>query len=300
MIVVTGATGHTGKVVADELLKSGEKVRVIGRTAEKLQPFVEKGAEAFVGSVLDADAMTRAFTGAAAVYLLVPPDLKTKNLRAFDTEVGNSFASALEKSGVQHAVVLSSVGAQLAEGAGPVSGLHHFEERLKLVPNQNVLFLRPAYYMENFLATIAVYKSMGFFAGLIKDDISLPMIATRDIGPRAAAALVSRNFTDHQTAELLGQRDLTNKECAAIFGAAIGKPSLGYTKIPGLMAKPALMQSGMSGEMADQVLELSKSISERAMVPLETRSAENTTPTSFETFAADTLAPAYKGKSASA
>jgi uncharacterized protein YbjT (DUF2867 family) len=300
MIVITGATGHTGKVAAEVLLAAGEKVRVIGRTADKLQPFVAKGAEAFVGSVLDADAMTRAFTGATAAYLMIPPDLKTKNLREYDAQVGESFASALEKSGLKNAVVLSSVGAQLAEGAGPVSGLHEFEERMKRVSGLNILFLRPAYYMENLLSTVAAYQAMGFFAGLLKDDVSIPMIATRDIGSRAAAALSARDFTGHQTMELLGQRDLTMKECATIFGAAIGKPGLGYMQAPAMMARPALLQSGMSGEMADQLIELSKAINDRIMLPLESRSAANTTPTSFEVFAAQVLVPAYKGKSASA
>lgn len=300
MIVVTGATGHTGKVVAEELLATGEKVRVIGRTADKLQPFVAKGAEAFVGSVLDAEAMARAFAGATAAYVMIPPDIKAKSTRDYYALVGESLATALEKSGVTYAVVLSSVGAQLPEGAGPVSAIHHVEERLKRVPKLNFLCLRPAYFMENFLSTVEVYKAMGFFAGLIKDDLSIPMIATRDIGARTAAELRSRDFTGHQTKELLGQRDLTMKECATIFGTAIGKPGLGYMQAPAMMAKPALVQSGMSADMADQLIEMSKAVNNRTMVPLETRTAENTTPTSFETFTAEVLLPAYRGKSASA
>jgi uncharacterized protein YbjT (DUF2867 family) len=194
---------------------------------------------------------------------------------------------------------LSSVGAQLAEGAGPVSGLHEFEERLKRVPNLNLLLLRPAYFMENFLSVIAAYKTVGFFAGLIREDVSMPMIATRDIGSVAAAVLRARDFAGRQTRELHGQRDLTMKECATIFGAAIGKPGLSYMQAPAMMAKPALMQSGMSADMADQLIEMSKAISNRIMVPLETRNAGNTTPTSFESFASEVLVSAYLGKSIS-
>ena len=51
MIAIIGATGNTGKAAAESLLAAGEKVRVIGRTAEKLQPFVAKGAEPFVGRI---------------------------------------------------------------------------------------------------------------------------------------------------------------------------------------------------------------------------------------------------------
>ncbi len=300
MIVVTGATGNTGKVVAESLLAAGEKVRVIGRSADKIQQFVTKGAESFVGNVLDANAMTRAFTGATAVYAMIPPDLKTPNLRAYDAAVGESIAAALEHSGVKHAVVLSSVGAQLAEGAGPVSGLHHFEQRLNRVPGLNVLHLRPGYFMENFFMTVHVYKTMGFFSSLVRGDVPCPMIATRDIGVRAAAELRSLSFTGHQTQELLGPRDLTMDEATRIFGAAIGKPGLAYMQAPGMMAKPALLQAGLSADMADNFIEMSKAVSERRMVPLEARNAKNTTPTTFETFTAEVLVPVFKGQSASA
>ncbi len=295
MIAVIGATGHTGKVVAETLLAAGEKVRVIGRAADKLQPFVAKGAEAFVGSVLDTDAMTRAFTGADAVYAMIPPDVKQVKMRAYMGLVSESLANALEKAGVKHAVSLSSVGAQLAEGAGPVSGLHEFEQRLNRVIGLNVLHLRAAYFMENALMCVQVYKTMGFFAALVKGDLPIAQIATRDIAARAAAALRARDFSGQQVKELLGQRDISLNETAKIFGAAIGKPGLGYTQAPGMMAKPALMQAGLSADTAEQMIEMSKAINEGRMVPLEKRSEGNTTVTTFEAFTAEVLVPAYKG-----
>ncbi len=300
MIVVTGATGNTGRVVANALLAAGEKVRVIGRSAEKLQQFAAKGAEPFVANVQDTDAMTRAYTGATAVYTLIPPDVKTPNLLAYDAAVGESIATALERAGVKHVVSLSSVGAQMAEGAGPVSGLHHYELRLNRVPGLNVLHLRAAYFMENFLMAVHVYRTMGFYGGLVKGDVSMPMIATRDIGVRAAEELNSIRFTGQQTQELLGARDLTMDESARIFGAAIGKPGLGYMQAPGMMAKPALMQAGFSSDMASNFIEMSKAISDKRLVPLETRNAKNTTPTTFEAYASEVLAPAFRGQSASA
>jgi uncharacterized protein YbjT (DUF2867 family) len=300
MIAIIGATGHTGKVVAEELLAAGEKVRVIGRTAEKLQRFVAKGAEPFVGSVIDADAMTNALRGATSAYIMIPPDVKQKSLRAYDTVVIESLYTAIDSSGLRHAVVLSSTGAQLAEGTGPVAGLHEMEETFKRLSDVNLLFLRPAYFMENLLNSVTVYKTMGFFASLIKDNIKFPMIATRDIGQRAAAELRARNFTGHQVKELHGQRDLSMNECATIFGAAIGKPGLGYMQAPAMMAKPAMIQAGMSADFVDQLIELSGAISHGKLPMLEPRNVENTTPTTIETFTDEVLVPAYKGKSASA
>ena len=299
MIAVIGATGHTGKVVAETLLAAGEKVRVIGRTADKLQPFVAKGAEAFVGNVLDTDAMTRAFASADAAYVMIPPDVKQPKMRAYMADVTESLANALEKAGVKHAVLLSSVGAQLAEGAGPVSGLHDFEQRLNRAIGLNVLHLRPGYFMENSLMCVQVYKTMGFYAALLMGDLPVAQIATRDIGARAAAALRARDFGGQNHKELLGQRDISLIETAHIFGAAIGKPGLSYTQAPAMMAKPALMQAGLSADTAEQMIEMSHAINGGRMVPLEKRDESNTTPTTFESFTAEVLVPAYNGKSAS-
>jgi uncharacterized protein YbjT (DUF2867 family) len=300
MIVITGATGNTGKPTANELLLVGEKVRVVGRSADKLEQFVAKGAEAFVGSVLDADAMTRAFTGATAVYAMIPVDMKTSNLGEYQAAVAESYATALERSGVKHVVFLSSYGAQNAEGAGPISGLHHVEQRLNRVPGLNVLHLRAGFFMENFFMTVHVYKTMGFFSGLIKGDVPVPMIATQDIGRFAAGELRSPSFTEQQTQELLGPRNLTMEDAAKIFGAAIDKPGLGYTQAPAMMAKPAMVQAGLSSDMVDNYIEMSKAINEGRVVPLEKRTAANTTPTTFESFVAAVLVPAFKGQSESA
>jgi hypothetical protein len=122
------------------------------------------------------------------------------------------------------------------------------------------------------------------------------MIATRDIGDRAAEELLRLSFTGKQARELLGQRDLTYPEVASIIGKAIGKPNLSYSQFPPALVKPALLQSGMSTSMADLILEMSEALNSGHMVPLEPRSAQNTTPTPFETFVAEAFVPGFKGK----
>lgn len=293
MFVITGATGNTGKVVAEMLLTKCEKVRVLGRSAEKLQPFVAKGAEAFVADVTDEAAMTKAFTGATAVYAMLPPDMKAEDMRQRQLNQARAQVEAITKAGVKHVVFLSSVGAQNAEGCGPVSGLHQVEEMFNGVAGTIVLSLRPAYFMENFLMLIGMIKNMGMMGGVIKADVSLPVIATRDIGPVAAEALLKRDWSHGTTRELLGQRDITMAEVAKTLGTAIDKPGLGYTAFPGFMAKPALTQMGVSKSVADGLVEMSEAINDRRMVPLEKRSAANTTPTSLEWFAEHVFAPAF-------
>lgn len=300
MYVITGATGHTGKIIAETLLAKGQKVRVIGRTADKLQPFVAKGAEAFVGSVDDAAAMTRAFSGARAIYAMIPPSMTSKNYRADQDRTSDALAATLEKAEVTYAVTLSSVGADKRDRTGPVVGLHNFEEKLNRIARLNVLHLRAGYFMENLLAQIAVIRSMGMAAGPLKGDVPVSMIATHDIGAFAASALEKLDFRGKQTRELLGQRDVTMKDAAAIIGRAIGKPALSYTHAPAMMLKPAMVSMGISSNVADLLLEMSDALNGGYMVALEKRSPANTTPTSIETFAAEVFAPAFQGHAAGA
>jgi len=300
MYVVTGATGHTGNVVAKALLSRGEKVRVIGRTAERLKAFGAEGAEPFAADLTDAAGVTKAFAGAKAVYVMLPPNLASSDYRSFQSRVTDAIAAALRSTGVTHAVTLSSIGADKPEKTGPVEGLHYLEQQLNCIDALNVLHLRAGYFMENTLAQIGIIQKMGMAVGPLRPDLKLPMIATRDIGEAAADVLLSLDFRQKQTRELLGQRDISMNEVAQSIGSAIGKPGLRYIQAPDEQLRPALVQLGMSSNMADLLLEMSASLNSGHVRALEQRSAKNATPTSYETFVREEFLPQYGGKSAAA
>lgn len=300
MYAITGATGNTGKVIAETLLAKGEKVRVISRSAERLHSLVQKGAEAFVGDVADANAMTRAFTGARAIYAIIPPSMTESSFGAYQDRISDALATAIQKAGVTHVVSLSSVGADRSEKVGPVTGLHRFEQKLNRISGANVLHLRPVYFFENLLGYIGLIKSMGMIAGTLKGDLLFPMIATRDIAAFAADRLQRCDFTGQTSRDLRGQRDLSMNEVAKIIGKAIGKEHLSYSQVPAMMVKPALTQMGISPDVAGLLLEMYDAINSSWMKPTEARSARNTTPTSIETFVAEEFVPRFQGKPATA
>jgi uncharacterized protein YbjT (DUF2867 family) len=298
MYVIMGATGNTGSVVAEKLLAKGEKVRVVGRDAKRLERFEQKGAEAFVADATDAGALTKAFSGANAAYAMIPPNIGAPDVRAYQEQVNDALVSAIEKNGVKHAVVLSSFGADKPNKTGPVVGLHNLEEKLNGIPGLNALYLRAGYFMKNILPQVGVIKSFGDMAGPVKGELPLPMIATRDIGAVAAAALLKLDFDEKRPRELQGARDISYVEAARIVGAAIGKPDLAYQQMPAEQLKPALLQMGMSPSMADLLLEMADALNSGYMKMLEPRSPQNTTPTTFETFVTDVFVPTYRGTKA--
>jgi uncharacterized protein YbjT (DUF2867 family) len=300
MYVVTGATGNTGRVVANHLLDQKKTVRVIGRSKERLQPLADRGAESFVADMNDQAALTKAFSGASAVYAMIPPSMTSQDFRGDQRRIASAITAALEHSGVKHAVVLSSIGADKESGTGPVAGLHEFEGMLNRITGLNVLHLRAGYFIENTLGQAAAIHAMGKAAGPLRGDLKLPMIATNDIGNKAAELLLALDFTGKQTRELLGQRDLSMNEATSIIGRAIEKPDLEYVQLPDAMMQPILVQMGMSSNLAELILEMAHALNSGHMRALESRTAQNTTPTSFETFVKEEFVPLYRGQTMAA
>jgi uncharacterized protein YbjT (DUF2867 family) len=300
MYVVTGATGNTGHVVASHLLGQKKTVRVIGRSKERLQPLVDRGAEAFVADLSDQAALTKAFSGAEGVYAMVPPSMTSQDYRGDQRRASNAIAGALEQAGVKHAVVLSSVGADKESGTGPVVGLHEFEEILNRITGLNVVHLRAGYFMQNTLGQAAAIHAMGKTAGPLRGDLKLPMIAARDIGDAAAELLIALDFSGKQTRELLGQRDLSMDEATAIIGDAIGQADLKYLQLPPEQMLPTFVQMGMSSNLAELILEMAAALNSGHMRALEPRSSRSTTPTTFETFVKEEFVPLYRAQTKAA
>src|SRR6266436_9873372 len=300
MYVILGATGNTGSVVANALLGKKKKVRVVGRDNKRLATFTSRGAEAFTANVTDAKALSRAFTGAEAVYAMIPPDLTNENYRGFQSRAVEAIGEALEKAGVKHAVTLSSFGADKPDKTGPIAGLHELESKLNRIKGLNVLHLRAGYFMENTLPQIGIIQSFGTMSGPVEAEVPLPMIATRDIGAAAAEALLKLDFKGKQTQELQGQRDLSYAEAAIIIGAVIGKPGLDYVRLPADQVLQGMTSMGMAKNFAALILEMANAINRGHVKTVEPRSAKNTTPTAFEQFVREVFVPAYKGQAAGA
>jgi uncharacterized protein YbjT (DUF2867 family) len=293
-IAVMGASGNIGSRITDQLLAGGYRVRAIGRSAEKLAGAKAKGAEVLLGDAADAAFLSRAFAGADGVFTLLPPNTISPDARAELDRVGTSIAEAIAKSGVGHAVALSSVGADVPSGTGPIAALHAQEERLKRLTGTSVLALRPGYFFENFLHSLDLIRHQGINGGGAAGRTTLPMIATQDIAAFAATALAARDWTGFQVRELLGQRDLSFDEATRIIGATIGKPDLAYMQFPYADYSAALQQAGLSKSVADAYAELEKAFDDGIVRSIEGRTIANTTPTTFEQFA-DVIAKAYHG-----
>jgi len=285
MYVITGATGNIGSKTADILLTKGENVRVVGRSAARLQTFVDHGAEAAVGDLKDGVFAARAFSGATAVFTMIPPNYTAPDFRAYQNEVSDALAAGIDKAGVKYVVNLSSQGADLSEGSGPILGLREQELCFKRLGEVNILHLRPTYFMENLLMNIPLINRMGIAGSAVHGDLKFAMIATSDIASCVAERLVKRDFAGKTVQDLLGERDLSLSEAVAIIGRRIGKPDLKYVQFLYEDAAKGMMEMGISEDASSLFIEMCEALNNGLFSVGLKRTAENTTPTSIEEFA---------------
>lgn len=292
--VVCGATGNIGSRIAEMLLAAGEPVRVIGRERVRLGPLAARGAEPWPGDIGDTAFLEKAFSGARGAFILIPPRYDAPDFREYQNGIGASLVVALEKARVSRIVALSSIGAHLTEGTGPILGLHDLEVRMDTLKEAEVVCLRPAYFMENHLWSAPLIRNQGINGSPVRADVPLPMIATEDIADVAARLFVDGKFHGHAVRYLLGPRDLTMSEATRILGEAIGKPGLQYVQFPEEDARKAMAAAGMSANVAEAMLEMQRGFNAGIVRPTRERSVESTTPTTLESFSKSVFARAYR------
>ncbi len=289
--VICGATGNIGGVLAHELLAQGKSVRVIGRDAARLAAV--SGADPTPGSLDDRAFLARAFAGATAVFAMIPPSYGESDFRSYQNRVGEALAHGITSAGVRHVLNLSSLGAQHAQGCGPVNGLHDQEQRLNALTGVHVLHLRPTFFMENHLGSIGAIKGMGALPGALRPDLTAPQIATRDIAAAATRRLAALDWSGKSVLELLGPRDVTMTETARILGGSIGRDDLRYVHVGDDDVRQAFLGMGVSADLANLYVEMLHAINDGHMASTQARDARTTTPTPLEVFAREVFAPVF-------
>lgn len=272
MITVMGATGRVGRRIV-AALAADEKVRAVGRSPQRL---AAHGAVPYGGDATDAAFLTAAFQGADAVFTMLPADVHEPEQRAAQDAKGEAITAAVRDSGVPYVVMLSSLGAELASGTGYIEALHRQERRLSAL-GVPLLVLRPTWFLENAADALPTVEALGCVADSLDADLPVPMVSAVDVAAAAADALRTRERTG--VVELLGPRDLTQTEVAALLGERLGRPGLPYVRLPDAEMVDALVGAGFSAEAAAQHVGITRALNEGRIVGR--RTAENTTPTRF-------------------
>jgi len=254
--VITGGAGHISKPLTLQLLKAGHQVTLIGRDANHLSELIEAGAKALAGSVERTDFLISAFTGADAVYTMVPPKWDATDWKGYIEQIGKNYAAAIEATGIKYVVNLGSVGAHMHDGCGPVSGLHRAENALGALKDVNIKFLRPAYFYQNLLANVGLIKQAGIMGGNYGTPGSTFVIVDpSDIADVAAEELLNLDFTGHSV-RYIASDEIAPEDIAKTIGEAIGKPKLPWVVFSDEQAYQGMIGVGLSEEVAKNYTEM--------------------------------------------
>jgi uncharacterized protein YbjT (DUF2867 family) len=248
MYVIAGVTGHTGRVVAETLLAKGQPVRALVRTGERGAALKARGAEVAVASLDDEAALTAAFAGAAGAYVLLPPNPATTDFFGEGARRIEAIGRAAAASGLRHLVLLSSIGAHVPEGTGPIAVLGQAERSFEKL-GLGVTFVRAAYFLENYAAALPAARNDGVLPAFWPVTFTHSVVATPDIGRTGAQALLD-GPRGRRVIELSGPGDVTSTDVAAAVAGLIGR-SVMAVEAPLDMVVPTFTSLGASVPMAE-------------------------------------------------
>jgi len=274
MFVIAGVTGHVGGVAARELLAARQPVKVIVRDAAKGKEWAAKGAEIAVGKLDDREFLASTLKGAKGFFTLLPPNYAAADFYADQRRTADAIAGAVKASGVPHVVLLSSIGADVAEGNGPIKGLHYLENALRATGTK-VVAIRAAYFQENLAQSLAPAKQMGkFFNMMPSKDAAVPTIATKDIG-----ALVARTLASPPgKSEIIDQigPTYTGAQLVEKLGKALGK-QIEIVDVPPAGRVAGMTQGGVPRPFAEAFAEMYDAFGTGKVAPKGDRIVKATT-----------------------
>ncbi len=255
-IVITGSLGNISKPLTEELVGKNHEVTLISSKPEKQSGIEELGAVAAIGSLEDVDFLTATFTGADAVYVMIPPNFAEPDQLAYYRRLGQNYAKAIEQSGIKRVVHLSSYGAHLDKGTGFIVGSHDVEEMLNGLSGVSVTHLRPSYFYYNLLNFAGMIKGQGFIGANYGGDDTIVLVHPIDIATAAAEELTK---STGENVRYVASDDLTASEIARILGVAIGKPELTWITFTNEQMQSGMEQRGMPPHLVANFVDLGAS-----------------------------------------
>ncbi len=259
-IVVTGSLGNISKPLTKLLTAKPNQVVVISSNRDRVEDIEKLGAAAAIGSIEDVSFLTETFKGADAVYLMIPPNFEEFNSLEYYKRIAESYKNAIENSGVERIVFLSSWGAHLDHGTGTILGSHHAELILNQLENVPKTYIRPVSFYYNLLNYIPMIKNAGIIGSNFKRDDKIAWVHTEDIAQAISEELMTRTY-DIKKIRYIASDEKTAAETAHILGKAIELPNLEWVSFSNAEVEKNLTERGLPKKFAKDLVAINASIS---------------------------------------
>jgi len=257
-IIVTGSLGNTGRPLVEKLVKAGHTVTGIIRNADRQVELEKLGATAAIGSLTDVEFLKTAFAGADAVFCMIPSDYSATDAVRHYRNVAESYAKAIQHSGVKKIVHLSSWGADLDRGTGYILGSHHAENILNTIPDVSITHLRAGFLYYNLFGFVDMIKHTGSIASNYGGNDKIVMAAPFDIAMAASEELI--DTSTGMNVRYIASDDRTANDIAHVLGKAIGQLDLQWKTLSIEEMKKNLEQNGVPQYAIENIAALNESI----------------------------------------
>lgn len=252
MILVTGATGTTGRRVARRLSKWGIKFSALVTDPDQAPNLQSSKIELLKGDLAKPDTIKKAMDGIEHA-LLLPPNTKDQ------VKLEKNFIDAAKETGVRYVVKYSAIG---ADPDSPSELLRWHGESEKYLKQSGLKYsiVRPNIFMQNFV---------NFYSEQIREkkEFRLPLkdarcgwVDVRDVG-RLIAKLLTENGRSGKVLTVTGPESLNCREIAEIFSNAVGK-KVKYIDVKPKEFRKDMLKAGASERIASAYTELYKLVSD--------------------------------------
>ncbi len=291
-VAITTPTGKVGSKLVDKLLSDGKHdIVLMARKPERLADAKSRGAEIRQGDQTDKEYVREATKDVDVLFWVNPPNPNVQDINKYYGSLAENAAAAVKANDIPRVIFLSSIGAHLKDGVGPVNGFYNAEKTLREACD-NLVIMRPTYFMENFLGTVPTVKESKSIYFPVEGDTTFPVIATQDIA-NAAYDIINESFTGVEIRPLHGPKDYRFADLADILSRELND-RINYVRVPEEQFKDALLRMGMSDYMADLMVEMHEAIDKKYMKSEQPRDDSSTTETSLEDFVKNIYIPALK------
>lgn len=257
-ITITGSLGNISRNLLRELSQQNHQVTVISSNPNLREEIAKLGGIPAIGDINDSEFLTAAFEGADLVYTMTPPNFNAADQLAYMISIGENYVNAIRKARIKKVVNLSSIGADLATGTGPIKGLHAIEHLFASLDGVAVKHFRAGYFFTNFLNDITTIKNMGIMGSNYPASTPLILVHPADIAS-AIAKEVEKGFEGHTVSYVYSDRK-TAGQVATILGTGIGKPDLTWIELTDEQFLGALLQAGLPSPVASNYVEMGQAL----------------------------------------
>ncbi|MFJ8802778.1 SDR family oxidoreductase [Streptomyces sp. NPDC102487] len=243
-IVVTGATGHLGRLTIEALLRRGipaADIIATGRDIARIKDLADRGITVRRADFADTDGLAEAFAGADRLLLIsasVPVGERVANHRRVIDAAASAGVSLVAYTSTTH-----------ADTATTVIGATHGETE-KYLRDRGIpsVLLRNGWYLENYTSQLPQILQNGAVVGAAGEG-RISAASRADYAEAAAVVLTAEGHTG-AVYELGGDESFTLTELAAAISAAAGR-QVTYADLPVADFAQVLAAAGLPAELAE-------------------------------------------------